>query len=457
MMHDYYKKEDALLIDLYELTMAQSYLREGMLASATFSLFTRKLPSNRSYLVVAGLEDVLRYLEEIRFSQSDIDYLQTTGIFDSDFLEYLKSFRFTGDVWAVPEGRLVFQEEPTIEVTASMPEAQVVETLIINQVNLQTLAASKTSRCVWAAHGAAVTDFSLRRTQGTDAGMKVARSSYLAGCVSTSNVLAGKVHGIPIAGTMAHSYITSFPEEIDAFRAYSRSFPDNTTLLIDTYDTVVGAQKAAVVGKEMDSKGHRLRAVRLDSGDLTTLSRQVRQVLDEAGLDYVEIFASGGLDEYRVEELVRAQTPINGFGIGTKMGVSADAPWLDMAYKLVKYDCRPILKLSTDKVSLAGEKQVYRHNDSRGMFVEDVIALREESLPNEGEPLLTKVMERGRILPGSPTLDEARQRFQMEFDRLPERYKVLTNGPTYPVRLSPGLHHLQTQLQRQVERIEGLS
>jgi nicotinate phosphoribosyltransferase len=456
-VHNYHRKEEALLIDLYELTMAQSYLREGMLASATFSLFTRNLSHNRSYLVVAGLEDVLRYLEEIRFSESDIDYLQSTGIFDSDFLEYLKSFRFTGDVWAVPEGRLLFLDEPVIEVTASMPEAQVVETMIINQVNLQTLVASKASRCVWAAHGAAVTDFSLRRTQGTDAGMKVARSSYLAGCVSTSNVLAGKVHGIPIAGTMAHSYVTSFPEEINAFRAYSRSFPDRTTLLIDTYDTVAGAQKAAVVGKEMDSIGHRLRAVRLDSGDLTTLSRQVRQVLDEAGLDYVEIFATGGLDEYRVEELVRDQAPINGFGIGTKMGVSGDAPWLDMAYKLVKYDGRSILKLSTGKVSLAGEKQVYRHHNSSGMFVEDVITLREESQPHEGEPLLTKVMERGRILPGSPKLEEARQRFQVEFGRLPERYKVLTNGPTYPVRFSPALHHLQMQVQRQAGRIEGLS
>ena len=455
-MHGYDKKEEALLIDLYELTMAQSYLREGMLAPATFSLFTRKLPHNRSYLVASGLEDVLRYLGEMRFADSDIDYLHSTGIFDARFLEYLKSFRFTGDVWAIPEGRLFFLEEPVVEVTAPIPEAQVVETLIINQVNLQSLVASKASRCVWAAHGRAVVDFSLRRTHGTDAGMKVARCSYLAGCVSTSNVLAGKVYGIPIAGTMAHSYVTSFPEEIDAFRAYSRSFPDSTTLLIDTYDTVVGARKAAVVGKEMDSMGHRLRAVRLDSGDLTTLSRQVRQVLDEAGLDYVEIVASGGLDEYQVQELVQAQAPINGFGVGTQMGVSGDAPWLDMAYKLVKYDGRPILKLSTGKVSLADEKQVYRHRDSRGMFVEDVIALREESLPNEGEPLLTKVMERGRILPGSPTLEEVRQRFQDEFARLPDRYKVLRDGPAYPVHLSPGLHHLQTQVQRQVERAEGL-
>jgi len=344
-----------------------------------------------------------------------------------------------------------------VEVTAPIPEAQMVETFIINQINLQSLVATKAARCVWAAHGRRVVDFSLRRTHGTDAGMKVARCSYLAGFVSTSNVLAGKIYGIPVAGTMAHSYVTSFPEEIDAFRAYARSFPDNTTLLIDTYDTVAGARKAAAVGKEMESRGRRLRAVRLDSGDLVALSRQVRQVLDEAGLDYVGVFASGGLDEYQLQEFVEARAPIDGFGVGTRMGVSGDAPWLDMVYKLVKYDTRPVLKLSTGKVSLADEKQVYRRRDSQGGFAEDIIALRGEVLSEPGEPLLTQVMEGGHITSAPPTLEEVRQRFQEEFARLPERYKALRDAPDYPVRLSPGLQHLQEQTERQVSYTEGHS
>ncbi len=456
-MHTYNSTGEALLTDLYELTMLQSYVREGMFSRATFSLFTRQLPPNRSYLVTAGLGDVLRYLEALRFSASDIDYLHSTGIFDAGFLEYLEGFRFTGDVWAIPEGRIHFEDEPVVEVTAPIPEAQLVETLIINQVNLQSLVASKAARCVWAAQGRRVVDFSLRRAQGTDAGMKVARSSYLAGFVSTSNVLAGKTYGIPVAGTMAHSYITSFPEEIDAFRAYARSFPNGTILLVDTYDTVAGARKAAVVGKEMENRGHRLRAVRLDSGDLVALSREVRHVLDEAGLGYVEIFASGGLDEYQVGEIVEAGAPIDGFGVGTRMGVSSDAPWLDMAYKLVKYDGRPVLKLSTGKVSLADEKQVYRLHDSHGMLAEDVIALRDEVLPEVGEPILTRVMEGGRITPALPALEEVRQRFREEFACLPERYKVLRDAPAYPVRLSPGLRQLQERVERQAGNSEGHS
>ena len=440
----------ALFTDLYELTMAQSYFRERMSAPATFSLFTRNLPANRGYLVTAGLESVLQYLEMLRFSGDDIDYLRSTAIFADDFLEYLKEFRFTGEVWAMPEGRLQFADEPVLEVTAPIAEAQLVETFIINQMNLQTIVATKAARCVWAARSRAVVDFSLRRTHGRDAGMKVARCSYIAGCVSTSNVLAGKVYGIPIAGTMAHSYVSSFPEEIDSFRAYARSFPDGTTLLIDTYDTVAGARNATVVATEMEIRGHRLRSVRLDSGDLLTLSREVRQVLNGAGLDYVDIFASGGLDEYQVLELLDAGAPINGFGVGTRMGVSDDAPWLDLAYKLVKYDGRPVLKLSTGKVSLVDEKQVYRLSDARGMILGDVIALRAEAPPPEGEALLTRVMEGGRITAPLPSLEEVRSRFREEFDRLPERYKALRETPDYPVDLSSRLDALQKRTEQQV-------
>lgn len=448
-----------LLTDLYELTMAQSYLREGMSSQATFSLFTRTLPPGRSYLVAAGLQDVLRYLEGLRFSPADVDYLRSTGIFGGDFLDTLASFRFTGEVWAIPEGRLVFPNEPLLEVTAPIPEAQIVETFVINQVHLQTMVATKAARCVWAAQGRRLVDFGLRRTHGTDAGMKAARASYLAGFASTSNVLAGKVYGIPIAGTMAHSYVSSFPEEIAAFRAYARTFPDTSTFLIDTYDTVAGARKAAAVAREMEGAGHRLRAVRLDSGDLLALSQDVRQVLDEAGLAYVEVFASGGLDEYQIEALLAAGASIDGFGVGTRMGVSADAPYMDIAYKLVKYGGRPVLKLSSGKVSLAGEKQVYRRSDPGGAFLEDTIALRGESRlvgTPAGEPLLEKVMEGGRLLDQTPALEEIRGRFRGEFARLPERYKALREAPQYPVGLSPGLAGLQAQMERQAASPESV-
>ncbi len=387
----------ALLTDLYELTMAQSYVREGMFGQSTFSLFTRKMPSDRGYMVAAGLEDVLRYLQGLRFSSEDLNYLRSTKLFTQDFLDYLAGFRFTGDVWAIPEGRLVFPNEPFLEVTGPIPEAQIAETYVINQVHYQSLVAGKAARCLWAAQGRTLVDFGLRRTHGTDAGMKAARSAYAVGFTGTSNVLAGKEYGIPVAGTMAHSYVTAFTHEADAFRAYARSFPDSSTFLIDTYDTVAGARNAAIVAREMEASRHRLRAVRLDSGDLPALSREVRQVLDQAGLPYVHIFASGGLDEDAIAELVQAGAPIDAFGIGTRLGTSADAPSMDMAYKLVRYEGRPVLKLSSGKVTLADEKQVYRRSNAEGAFVGDTIALRpsteglrHETLQDAGEPLLSR-------------------------------------------------------------------
>jgi nicotinate phosphoribosyltransferase len=442
-------EELSLLTDLYELTMAQSYFQKGMFSPATFSLFVRKYPPNRAYFVSAGLEDVLHYLEDFRITQDSIDYLRSTGIFSRDFLDFLATLRFTGEVWAIPEGRLFFCDEPVLEVTAPIIEAQVVETFIINQINLQSLIATKAARCVWAARGRRVVDFSLRRTQGIDAGMKVARASYIAGCQATSNVLAGKAYGIPVAGTMAHSYVSSFEHEVDAFRAFAESFPERSIFLIDTYDTIAGAQKAVAVAKEMEARGHRLLGVRLDSGDLVHLSREVRRILDEAGLEYVQIVASGGLDEYEVEELLAAGAPIDSFGIGTKMGVSGDAPWLDMAYKLVRYEDRPVLKLSTGKVSLPDQKQVFRLLDQDGMFLRDVVGLRDERLEG-AEPLLEKVMEKGRLLGPLPGLERARARFQEDFRRLPERFKALLDPPTYEVTLSPRLKALYEEVQQEV-------
>ena len=299
-------------------------------------------------------------------------------------------------------------------------------------------------------------DFSLRRTQGIDAGMKVARASYIAGFQSTSNVLAGKVYGIPVAGTMAHSYVSSFEHEVDSFRAFAQSFPSNTVLLLDTYDTVVATTKAVVVAHEMEARGHRLQGVRLDSGDLLDLSRRVRQILDEAGLDHVLVLASGGLDEFEVDRLVQAGAPIDGFGVGTRMGVSGDAPWLDMAYKLVRYAGRPVLKLSTGKVSLADEKQVFRLWDSDGRLRGDVIGLAGEQLPEPGaEALLETFMEDGSVVKPLPSLDEMRDRFQEDFTALDDRFKALKKASKYPVRLSLSLRKLQQTMEREAEAADA--
>ncbi|MCI0880234.1 MAG: nicotinate phosphoribosyltransferase, partial [Chloroflexi bacterium] len=289
-----------MFTDLYELTMAQAFFRQGMSAQATFSLFIRRNPPDRGYLVAAGLEDVLDYLANLRFSTGSIDYLRDIGIFTRDFLDFLAGVRFTGSVRAVPEGRLFFANEPVLEVTAPVIEAQLAETFIINQVNLQTLLATKAARCVWAAQGRGLSDFASRRTHGTDAALKMARCSYIAGFQSTSNVLAAQRYGIPPAGTMAHSFISSFTSEAEAFQAYADTFPDRTILLLDTYDTLEGARNAVKIAKNLEHDGHRLVAVRLDSGDFESLSRQVREILDDAGLDYVQILASGGLDEFEL-------------------------------------------------------------------------------------------------------------------------------------------------------------
>ncbi len=453
------KVEDTgLLTDLYELTMAQAYFQQGMFAPATFSLFVRSYPPNRSYFVAAGLEDLLTQLERWRYPKESIDYLRSTGIFASDFLDYLAEVRFTGDAWAIPEGRLFFAGEPVLEVTGPIIEAQLVETYAINQINLQSLIATKAARCIWAARGKPVVDYSFRRAQGIDAGLKAARSSYITGFQGTSNVLAGKLYGVPVKGTMAHSFVISHENELEAFRAFARSFPDRCTLLIDTYDTVVGARKAAVVGKEMEAQGHSLQAVRLDSGDLAGLSNEVRAVLDQAGLQYVDIVASGGLDEFEMEELAACGAPIDGFGVGTKMGVSADAPWSDMAYKLVMYDGRPVLKLSTGKISLPGEKQVFRVRDDGDKFSHDILGLREETLQTSvadgpasiagaGEPLLEKVMERGKSIKPLPSLDDMRQRFKMDFDCLEDRFKALRAPPRYSVERSPRLNELYKRME----------
>ena len=439
----------ALLTDLYQLTMAQTYFQSQRLDPATFSLFIRSYPPNRGYFVAAGLQDVLEFLEQFAVDSTGIDYLHSRRLFADDFLDLLKGLKFTGDVWAIPEGRLAFKDEPFLEVTAPIIEAQIVETFIINQVNLQSLIATKAARCVHAAGGRAVVDFALRRAHGIDAGMKVARASYLTGFTGTSNVRAGQEYGIPIVGTMAHSFVSSFEQEMDAFRAFIASFPNNSILLIDTYDTLAGARKAVEIAKEMAANGQRLQGVRIDSGDLKKLAIEVRRIFDEAGLKSVKIIGSGGLDEFDLADFTVADVPYDSYGVGTKMGVSADAPWFDIAYKLVEYDERPVLKLSTGKVSWPGKKQVFRMRDERGQLQKDVIALREENIPG-ADPLLQKVMASGEVAVRCPTLEEIRDNFMGEFKRLSDPIKAIRNPASYPVEISPQLTKLREEVGRQL-------
>lgn len=443
----------ALLTDLYQLTMAACYFDAGMNDEATFSLFIRKYPPDRGYFVAAGLAEALEYLETLRFSEAGLAFLSSTGLFKTPFLDYLKNVRFTGSVHALPEGSIFFKDEPILEVSGPILAAQLAETFIINAVSLQTMIASKAARSVYAAQGRPLIDFSLRRTQGTDAGLKVARASYLAGFAGTSNVLAGKLYGLPIFGTMAHSFITSFPREIEAFRVFSRVFPGITTLLIDTYDNIAGVRNAVQIAREMAARGQRLQYVRLDSGDMAAISQEVRQILDGEGLDDVRILASGGFDEHKISRTLAAGARIDSFAVGTKMGVSADAPYFDIAYKLVKYAGRPVMKLSTGKVTLVDKKQVFRHYDDQDNMHRDVIALRAEAVPG-AEPLLQPVMHRGRIIRPQPSLKDSRAYFQAQFARLPEPYKALQDPPAYPVELSPGLRELQSEVEHKLRQRE---
>jgi len=439
----------SLLTDLYQLTMAQGYFQSQKLGPATFSLFIRSYPPNRIYFVAAGLSDVLQFLETFAVDAAGIDYLHSRRLFADDFLDFLQKLRFTGDVRAIPEGRIFFTEEPVLEVTAPIIEAQIVETFLINQINLQSLIATKAASCAHAARGRGVVDFALRRTHGIDAGMKVARASYLAGFAGTSNVRAGQLYGIPVVGTMAHSFVSSFENEIDAFRAFVASFPNNSILLIDTYDTLAGARKAVEIGQEMAARGQRLQGVRIDSGDLAKLAVEVRKIFDAAGLRDVKIVGSGGLDEYDLADFADANVPYDSYGVGTKMGVSADTPWFDMAYKLIESGGRPVLKLSTGKASWPEKKQVFRLRDSEGKLRKDMVALIDEDLPG-AEPLLKKVMERGAITEALPSLESIRKTFLDEFARLPDAIKAIRNPAVYPVEFTARLQTLRLEIEKKV-------
>jgi len=433
---------DALLTDLYQLTMAQAYLEEGRTADATFSLFVRRLPASRNLLLASGVDHALDFLESAAFGPRSIDYLRQLGHFSAEFLAWLSDFRFSGRVHAVAEGTPVFAEEPILEVTAPLPEAQIVETMLIARVHLATMLASKALRVVQAARGRAIVEFGLRRTHGAEAGLAAARSAWIAGAAGTSNVLAGRLYGIPVMGTMAHSYVQSHDDEGDAFRAFASLYPDST-LLIDTYDTLEGARRLVELARELGDR-FRVRAVRLDSGDLLELARGVRSILDDGELRHVEIFASGGLDEHEVDRLVRAGAPIDGFGVGTRMGVSADAPSLDMVYKLTEYDGRGRVKLSPGKELLPGRKQVFRDPEDG-----DTIGQWHERL--DGAPLLSVVMQDGRRTRAPEPLSAARERARDAVEALPAAVRALEPAdPPWRVRFSERLREAGAAVAREV-------
>ncbi len=431
-----------LFTDLYELTMGAGYFESHMSKPATFSLFVRDYPPYRNFFVAMGLEDVLNGLETLHFSKSDVAYLRSTGLFSSAYIDYLERFRFTGDVVALPEGTIFFPNEPVLEITAPVIEAQLVETFVLNAVGYPTLAASKAARCKIAARGRQLIDFSLRRTPGIDSGLKAARSFYLTGFSATSNVLAGKYFNIPVSGTMAHSFVMAFEDEYDAFLAYSRIFPDNAVFLIDTYDPLEGAKNAVRAAREMEKNNTRLKGVRLDSGDMVDLSIKVRDILDRAGLLYVKIFASSGFDEYAIEDVLSKGAKIDAFGVGTKLGVSADAPYLDVVYKMVRFGEQVVRKKSPGKSTLAGEKQVFRQYDGKGLIREDVIGTRDEKI-SDAVPLMIKVMDKGRPVESYPSLESLRKEFEKNISVLPEKYKALSRCEPFPVRISSKLNELQ--------------
>lgn len=437
----------ALFTDLYQLTMSQAYYAEGMTDEAVFELSFRQMPEQRNYIVASGLDDVLTYLENLQFTDDDLDWLQASSRFSSAFLQQLRDFRFEGDVFAVPEGTIVFPNEPLIQVRASMPQAQLVETFLLNQVHFQSVVASKAARVVIAADGRTVVDFGSRRSHGTDAALKAARASYLIGAAGTSNVAAAKHYDIPAFGTMAHSYIEAHRDEFSAFKAFSREFPE-TTLLVDTYDTLAGVRRVIKLAERLGTD-FQIRAIRLDSGNLDELSQESRRLLDAAGLQGVKIFVSSGLDEHKIARLVEAGAPIGGFGVGTAMGVSRDVPDIDFAYKLVAYADQPRMKLSSSKLTLPGPKQVFRFHKDDGMM-RDIIATMGERL--DGEPLLQPVMRGGTRLPaGTVSLKDARAHAVSQLYALPPALRRLKPADEpYPVAVSAALQKRTTDLQRQL-------
>jgi len=435
--------ELALLTDLYQLTMTQAYWKEAMDERATFSLFFRKMPSTRRFMLACGQQHAAALLNELRFGDAALERLADTGLFEQGFLDWLRDWHFEGDIWALPEGTPVFANEPLLEVDAPIAQAQLLESLVMNLVQLETVLASKAVRLVMAAEGRPVVDFGMRRMHGVDAAVRGVRAYRSAGLAGTSNVLGGLRHDLAINGTMAHSYVLAHDDEREAFRAFARQYP-GTTLLVDTHDTLEGVRKVIDIMREEPEVG--VKAIRLDSGDLGELAKGARALLDEAGLDDVTIVASSGLDEYKIATLIEDGAPIDAFGVGTQMGVSADAPVIDLSYKLVEYAGAPQVKHSPGKINLPCRKQLYRCRDTQGRYAGDIIALRDETI-DAGEPLLRQMVQGGRLDEKAMALaDDARERVADALEHLPDDVRRLAEGESdYPVTLSPALKRLQSK------------
>ena len=440
----------SLLTDLYQLNMIQAYLDHGETKTAVFEFFVRKFPARRGFLIAAGLEQALDFLEGLRFSTEEIDWLAQSGQFGRSLLDRLGTFRFTGDVHAMPEGTVFFPNEPILRITAPLPEAQLVETRLINILHFQSLIAAKAARMVLAAPGKLLVDFGLRRAHGSEAGLMAARASYIAGFSGTATMLAEKLYGIPTFGTMAHSFIEAFNSEIEAFEAFAHSRPSNLTFLIDTYDTESAARKVVALAPRLSARGIKTQSVRLDSGDMVALSKSVRHILDEGGLAEVTIMASGGLDETALAEMLRAGAPIDGFGIGTSLTTSSDVPALDCAYKLQEYAGLPRRKHSTGKATWPGRKQVWRTYGPDGRMAGDVVSL--EGDQQDGEQILKLVMKEGRRVAPSPTLAEIRVVAAHDLGRLPETLRRLEMGASYRVEIADALSKLAAEVDRRLAR-----
>jgi nicotinate phosphoribosyltransferase len=431
----------ALLTDLYQLTMLQGYWQHGMRETAVFEFFVRKLPEHRNFLVAAGLEQAIAYLEELAFSTAEIEWLAQMPRFQPGFVHWLENLRFTGDVNAMPEGTVFFADEPILQVIAPLPEAQLVETRLINLLNFQTTVASKAARSVLVVRNKLLVDFGLRRAQGAEAGLMAARATYIAGFSGTSTVLAGQRFEIPIYGTMAHSFVQAHDDEMAAFARFADANPGNVVLLIDTYNTEAGAEKVARLAPQLRERGIGVQAVRIDSGDLGSHARKVRQILDNGGLSDVHIFASGNLDEYVLRDLIEGDAPIDGFGVGTRLATSSDAPYLDCAYKLQEYGGRACRKRSEGKTTWPGRKQVYRTFDGAGCMAGDILALHDDR--QEGEPLLHPVMRDGKRLDAPMLLSTLRERTAGQLERLPEPLRTLDQAKKpFEVKISDALRLL---------------
>ncbi len=439
-----------LLTDLYQLNMLQAYLDHGETGTAVFELFFRKFPDRRGFLVAAGLEQALDFLAGMRFAPEEIDWLRQTGRFGQNLLDHLANLRFTGEVHAMPEGTVCFPNEPILRVTAPLPQAQLVETRLINILHFQTLIASKAARFRLAAPDKLMVDFGLRRAHGFEAGVMAARASYIVGFAGTATVLAEKLFGIPSFGTMAHSFIQAHDDEAEAFERFALSRPQNLTLLLDTYDTEAAAHKVVALAPRLKARGITVRSVRLDSGDLIALSKSVRRILDDGGLSNVRIFASGGLDEDYIADLLRAGAPIDGFGVGTSLTTSSDVPALDCAYKLQEYAGAARRKRSAGKATWPGRKQVWRQYAPDGTMAGDILSLDTDS--QSGEPLIKLVMQGGRCVAPRPTLDEIRQHAARELARLPGPLRNLKPGAPYPVLVADALARLTAEVDSRLAR-----